>query len=103
MLGRDVLVLQALRFVEGALRTSFEAWLRYCSETPGNLRQALDLFLDLGGQRGGRHAQLLKQRRDHAVALRDQRPEQVQRLDLLLAGARAHFLGGLQRFLGLYG
>ncbi len=61
------------------------ALLRYCCARAGNFRQALDLLFRFAGERRRRHAQLFEQRRHHAVALRDQRPEQMQRLDLLLA------------------
>ena len=69
----------------------------------GNFGQALDLFLDFTCELSGRHAQLFEQRRDDAVALREQRPQDMQRLDLLLSEARAHLLGGLHRFLSFHG
>ena len=89
MFGRDVFVLQALRFVEGALENVVRRLAEILFGNAGNLRQPLDLLFGLAGQRGRRHAQFFEQRRDHAVALSDQRPQKVQRLDLLLAGARS--------------
>ena len=68
-----------------ARRTSFEAWLRDCSETPETFGRRSICFSTSPASVVGRHAQLFEQRRHYAVALRDQRPEQMQRLDLLLA------------------
>ncbi len=103
MLGRDVLVLQALRFVEGALKHVVRRLAEVLLGDAGNLGQPLDLLFDLASECGGRSSQLFEQRRDHSISLGDERPQQMQRLDLLLPGASAHFLRRLEGFLGLYG
>ena len=102
MFGRDVFVLQALRFVKGALQNIVRCLAQILVGNAGNFRQTFDLFLGLGSQSGRTSSQLLEQRRHHAVALSDKRPKQMQRLNLLLAGTRSHFLRGLQRLLGLH-
>ena len=102
VLGRDVFVLQTLRFFEGALQNFVRLGAEVLFRGSGNFRQALDQFLGFPGELSRRHTQLFEQGRDNAVTLRDQCPEQVDRLDLLLSEARAHFLRGLHRFLGLH-
>ena len=44
------------------------------------------------------NAQAGKQRRHHAVGLRNERHQQVNRLDLLVLVPRGNFLGALDRF-----
>ena len=102
VLGRNVVVLQALRFVEGALENFVGSFAQKLIGDARHLGQALDLLLDFARERGRRDSQLFKQRRHNAVALRDERPKQMQRLDLLLARAPAHLLGGLQGLLSLH-
>ncbi len=74
MFGRDVFILEALRFVKGALEDVVRRLAQILLGNAGNLRQALNLLFRLARQRGRRHAQFFEQRRNHAVALSDQRP-----------------------------
>ena len=48
--GRDVFVLQALRFVEGALENFVRGVAEVLFGDAGNFRQALDLFFDFAGE-----------------------------------------------------
>src|SRR5271155_1684114 len=102
MLGRNVLILQPLHLVERVLQNLVRRRTQILLRDAGNFRQPRDLLLHVTRDRRRRHPQLLQQRRHHAVALRHQRPQQMQRLDLLLPLAPAHLLRRLQRLLGLY-
>jgi hypothetical protein len=64
---------------------------------------ALDLLLDFARKPRGRHPQLLQQRWYNPVALRRQRPQQMQWFDLLLPGPAAEFLRRRKRLLTFHG
>ncbi len=102
VLGGDVLVLQSLCFVKSALQNLIRSRAQVLLRHARNFRQPRNLLFNLARQPHGRHSELFQQRRNHAVALRRQRPKQVQRLDLLLPGTPAKFLRGRQRFLSLH-
>ncbi len=100
VLRGDILVLQALRFFERALKNLIRFGAEILIGRPGNFWEALDLFLNFTSKLRRRDTQLFEQGRDDAVALRDQCPEEMEWLDLLLSEASAHFLRCLHRFLG---
>jgi hypothetical protein len=103
MFSRNVFVFQALRFIERAFQNFGGGGTKLGLRAAGNFGQTRYLFFRFARNQRRRHSELLQQRRDHAVALRHQCPQDVQRLDLLLARALTHLLGGLERFLGLDG
>src|ERR1700722_13827467 len=102
MLGRNVFVLQALRFIEGALKNFVRGLAKVLLGHSRNFWQALDLLLDLSSKRRRRHSEFFEQGRDYSVALREQGPEQMERLDLLLPRTPAYLLSGLQGLFSLY-
>ncbi len=103
MFGRNILILKTRSFIESSRHHIVQRLAQILLRDCRHLRQSLHLPFHFLRQNLRRHAQLRQQRRHHPIALRHQRPQQMQRLDLLLSRARAHFLRRLQRFLSLYG
>src|SRR5262249_5709823 len=101
MFRRGVLVLHLLGESLGALEHRPQPLAHVLAAAAPNLGQLLDRRVDLRCERLGAYAELAENRRDHAVLLRDQRVEQVLRLDRLVAALARERLRGLQRFLAL--
>jgi hypothetical protein len=104
VLGRDVLVLQLLRFLEGSVERTAQrvadARLRRRTRYTRQRRQQL---VELCAERLDRDAELQEHRHGGAFRLRDQRTQEVRRLDHAVATARREGLGLGQGLLALDG
>ena len=80
-------------------RTLFDAWLNCCCATPVTFgRRPRRVSISLG-QSFRADAQTRQKRRHNPVVLRDERAQQVQRLDLLMVVPRGNVLRRLNGFL----
>ena len=102
VLGREVLVLEPFHFrrgrVEQPAKARSEIGLR-----PVDLRQLIELGLDIGRDTSRVDADLLDDGRNGSVGLLEQREEQVLRRDLLVLGFLGKRLRLLDRLLCLLG
>ena len=101
--GRDVLVLESVRFLECLLENVVERPAHVLLGKPLHFGQPGDLPRDLLGQRFGVNAQPGEQGRHHAIALCYQRRQQVNRFHLLILVLSGNLLGALHGFLRLHG
>src|SRR5256885_17079928 len=102
VLGREVLVLEPFHFrrgrVEQPAKARSEIGLR-----PVDLRQLIELGLDVGRDTSRVDADLLHDGRNGSVGLLEQREEQVLRRDFLVLGVLSKRLRLLDRLLCLLG
>src|SRR6185295_2444990 len=103
VLGRDVLVLQPLRFFPRAIDHALEAGRGVRAPSALHLRELRDLGLYLGRHRVRPRAELGEQRAHHALLLLEQGEQQMLRLDRLVVALVGERLGGLHRLLRLHG
>ena len=84
-------------------RTSFEDLLQILfGEHPKISAGARSASSTSPASAAGGTPKFFEQGRHNTISLSQKSPEQMQRLNLLLARAATHLLGGLQGFLGLY-
>src|SRR5262245_5905452 len=106
MLDADELVLQLVGFALGVIEqlTEPRAHVRGSARArPAYLRDSGELGIDARGERRGRDAGTLEQRRHQAVGLREERREQMLHVDRLVSAARRERLRLAQCLLRLMG
>ncbi len=101
--GRDVLILESVRFLEGLLENVVERAAHMLLGKPLHFGQPGDLPFDLLSQRFGVNAKPGEQRGHYAVALGYQRRQQVNRFHLLILVLSGNLLSALHGFLRLHG
>ena len=75
VLGGDVVVLEARRFIKSARKRVVSGLAQKTLAYPGNLRQPCHRAIDFRDHSFRRYAELREQRRDYTIVLREQRPE----------------------------
>ena len=101
VLGRDVLVLELLRLVLGAIEELREP-VREVGLRAGDLRDAAQLVLDARRDERRLRADLVEDRAGDPLLLREEREHEVLDLDRLVVAAARLRLGARQRLLGLH-
>lgn len=100
MLGGDVFVLERFGLGLGAFDHFLQARRDVgLAGVAGDLRQAIESFLQTLDERTRRHAEFLQQRDDHSLFLAQQREQQVLYVDGLVVALFGEPLSLLQRFL----
>ena len=105
VLGGDVVVLEVGRLFEGVLQhlRSGIGKMRLRGAAAGNFRQLLDLAHGLGLHVWHVQSHALQQRRNDALAVFDQRGQNMDRLQLRIAVLAGEIVRPLHRLLRLYG
>jgi hypothetical protein len=103
VLGRAVLVLEALGLVPRAVERGLEPLRDVLAPAALDRGQLVERGLNLPGYRLGPRAELGQQRSDHPLLLLDQRQQQVLGLEGLLIALVCQGLRGLDGLLRLHG
>ena len=99
VLRRNILVFEAVRFLERALQHVVQRTSHVLLRKTVHSWQPANLALDFLGERFAADAQARDKRRHHAIGLRHQSRKQMHWLNLLVLVARGNFLRSLHSLL----